>query len=242
MRDKLHGIVLGTVRCTDRTSIVRIYTDRRGLMAFVSPQSATAAARMRQAMLMPLSLVEFEATGRPGSDLCRFHDLRRSYPVHDLYCDPVKNALAMFITEVLTHSIQEYEENAALYAYIATSVQLLECLRRGVANFHICFLYGLGRLMGIEPDTRGYRDGYWFDMAGGTFAHTPSAGGRWLPPAEARVAHRLSRMTFANMHRFRFGHADRAAVLEHIIAYYRMHNASLGTLKSLDVLKQVFSQ
>ena len=49
-------------------------------------------------------------------------------------------------------------------------------------------------------------------------------------------------MTFANMHRFRFGHADRAAVLEHIIAYYRMHNASLGTLKSLDVLKQVFSQ
>lgn len=241
MRDKLHGIVLGTVKCNERTNIVRIYTDRRGLMAFVAPQGASVAARMRNAMLMPLSLVEMEATGRPGTDLYRFHDLRRSHPLSGIYADPVKMTIAMFVAEVLSHTIQEHEENRQLYDYISASVQLLDAMQRGVANFHLCFLYGLGRLMGIEPDTRGYRDGYWFDLAGGTFAPAPTAGGQWIAPDKAAAVKMLSRMTWANLHLFHFNHAERSALLDSIVEYFHVHHLSLGTMRSLDVLKQVFA-
>lgn len=240
MRDKLNGVVLGTVKCNERTNIVRIYTDRRGLMAFVAPQSATAAARMRNAMLLPLSLVEFEASGRPGNELYRFHDMRRMHPLAGIYGDPVKVTVAMFVAEVLTHTIQEREQNQTLYNYISTSVRLLDAMERGVANFHICFLYGLGRMMGIEPDTHAYHAGYWFDIEGGTFAPSPTAGGRWVPPQTAAAVNSLSRMTWANLHLFRFSHTERTALLNAIIEYFRMHHASLGTLRSLDVLKQVF--
>ncbi len=240
MRDKLNGVVLGTVKCNERTNIVRIYTDRRGLMAFVVPQGVTAASRMRNAMLMPLSLVEFEATGRPGEDLCRFRDLRRTQPLARIYGDPVKVTIALFVAEVLSHTIQEREQNAQLYNYISTSVRLLDAMERGVANFHICFLYGLGRIMGVEPDTHSYRQGYWFDLEGGTFAPAPTPGGRWVQPAVAAAVNALSRMTWSNLHLFRFSHTERSEVLDAIIEYFHIHHASLGTLRSLDVLKQVF--
>lgn len=61
MYEKLKGIVLNTIRYSDKHNIVHIYTDGRGLMSFAVPLGKTYAARMRNALLMPLSLVDLEA-------------------------------------------------------------------------------------------------------------------------------------------------------------------------------------
>ena len=66
MYEKLRGIVLNTVRYSDKHNIVHIYTDGRGLMSFAVPLGKTQAARMRNALLMPLSLVDLEAGIRSG--------------------------------------------------------------------------------------------------------------------------------------------------------------------------------
>jgi DNA repair protein RecO (recombination protein O) len=47
-------------------------------------------------------------------------------------------------------------------------------------------------------------------------------------------------MTFSNLHLFRFSREQRNAVLDAVIAYYRMHNSTVGTLKSPEILKQLF--
>ena len=117
---------------------------------------------------------------------------------------------------------------------------ILESATRGVANFHICFTYHLGILLGIQPDTGTWHEGWWFDMTDGVFRPGPSGGGHWLRPDEARVIWLLSRMTFANMHLFRFDRTQRHRVLDVMLAYYRLHNSTLGTLRSPEVLKQLF--
>ena len=61
-----------------------------------------------------------------------------------------------------------------------------------------------------------------------------------LPPQEAQVIHLLSRMTFSNMTVFRFNREERNRMLDVIISYYRLHNAAIGTLRSPDILKQLF--
>ena len=113
-------------------------------------------------------------------------------------------------------------------------------MSEGVANFHICFLFHLGAFLGIEPDVESYLEGYWFDMAGGTFVPWPVAGHPCLKPQEARVIVLLSRMTFGNLHLFRFNREQRGALLDTIISYYRLHNSTVGTLKSPEILKQLF--
>ena len=64
--------------------------------------------------------------------------------------------------------------------------------------------------------------------------------GSCLKPDLARVIVLLSRMTFSNLHLFRFSRDQRNAVLDAVIAYYRMHNSTVGTLKSPEILKQLF--
>lgn len=240
MYEKLRGVVLNTIRYSDKHNIVHIYTDGRGLMSFAVPQGKTQAARMRNALLMPLSLVEIEAGVRPGRDVSVLREVRRNYPLATIYSDPVKNAIALFISELLAHVIQEPEGNDPLFRYIEQAVQLLEQLPNRIANFHICFLYHLGAHLGIQPNVESYRYGYWFDMTEGVFVPSAAKGHMNLQPQEAQVIHLLSRMSFSNMGAFRFTREERNRVLDVIISYYRIHNAAIGTLRSPDILKQLF--
>ncbi len=240
MYEKLRGIVLNTIRYSDKHNIVHIYTDGRGLMSFAVPIGKTQAARMRNAMLMPLSLVSLEAAVTNGRDLARMRELQRNYPLASIYSDPVKNAIALFISELLAHVIQEPEGNPYLFSYIEQAVQLLEQMHGQVANFHICFLYHLGAHLGIQPNLESYSKDYWFDMTEGVFVPAAVRGHALLQPQEAQVIHLLSRMTFSNMAVFRFTRDERNRMLDVIINYYRLHNAAIGTLRSPDILKQLF--
>lgn len=240
MYEKLKGIVLNTIRYSDKHNIVHVYTDGCGLMAFAVPLGKTAAARMRNAMLMPLSLIDLEAGVRAGRELAVLREAHRNYPLATLYSDPVKNAISLFISELLAHVIQEPEGNGPLFRYIEQSVQLLEQMPDGIANFHICFLYHLGAHLGIQPNVESYRQGYWFDMTDGVFVPAAVSGHMHLQPREAQVIHLLSRMTFRNMSVFKFSREERNRMLDVIISYYRLHNAAIGTLRSPDILKQLF--
>ena len=240
MYEKYKGIVLNTIRYSDKHNIVHVYTDGRGLMSFAVPLGKTPASRMRNAMLMPLSLIDLEAGVRAGREVAVLKEVRRNYPLATLYSDPVKNAISLFISELLAHVIQEPEGNDPLFRYIEQSVQLLEQMPDGIANFHICFLYHLGAHLGIQPNVESYRKGYWFDMTDGVFVPAVVQGHMHLQPREAQVIHLLSRMTFSNMGVFRFNREERNRMLDVIISYYRLHNAAIGTLRSPDILKQLF--
>ena len=85
-----------------------------------------------------------------------------------------------------------------------------------------------------------YRKGYWFDMSEGVFVAAAVRGHAMLQPQEAQAIHLLSRMSFANMGVFRFNREERNRMLDVIISYYRLHNAAIGTLRSPDILKQLF--
>jgi DNA repair protein RecO (recombination protein O) len=49
------------------------------------------------------------------------------------------------------------------------------------------------------------------------------------------------RMNYRNMGKFSFSHTDRVKILVRIIEYYQIHLGNFGTLRSLEVLQEVFS-
>ena len=240
MQEKLEGIVINVIKYNDKHNIAHIYTDKLGMLAFLVRQGTTHASRMRNAMFMPLSLIGFEARLQPGRELGTLHDVRRTAVLMSIYSDPMKNAVAMFVSELLSHTIQEQEQNMVLYSYIKSCILRLEESRASIANFHICFLYQLGQFIGIQPDIDSYHEGYWFNMSEGVYTQHPHAGANMLPPSQAQVLPLLSRMTFDNMHHFKFTREQRNEMLEIILGYYRLHHSTLGTLRSPEVLKQLF--
>ena len=240
MQEKLEGIVINVIKYNEKHNIAHIYTDKLGMLSFLVRQGSTHAARMRNAMFMPLSVIEFEARLQPGRDLGTLHDVHRAANLQSLYIDPMKNAIVMFVSELLSHTIQEHEQNMVLYSYLKSCIVRLEEERGSVANFHICFLYRLGQFIGIQPDIDSYREGYWFNMNEGVFTQSPHAGMKSLPPDQARVLPLLSRMTWDNMHHFKFSREQRNEIVDMILNYYRLHHSTLGSLRSPEVLRQLF--
>ena len=241
MYRKITAIVLNVMKYSDKNSIAHVYSDECGRMALLVPQGSTRGARMRNAAFMPLSIVEMEVRVVPGRDIYNFRDSRTVMPLATIYGDPVRSAVAMFVSELLTRAIQESERNSQLWEYLFRSVQLLDSMTDGVANFHICFLYNLGAFIGIQPDTGSYHEGYWFDMENGIFTRSMPLGSHALPPDEAAALMLLSRMNFANLHRFRFSHTQRNAILDAALRYFRLHNSTVGTMRSPEILRQIFA-
>ena len=240
MRERLNIIVLHTIKYSDKNSIVHALSRERGRVAFLLPLGNTAKARQRNAMFMPLSLLEVEASRRPGSDLLGIAEARYAHIAVSINADPVKNAVAMFTAELMGKVVRDSEESAPVFDFASMAIRILDSMTAGVANFHICFLYHLGAFIGIQPDTDSYSDGYGCDMMEGTFTPYYKGGTKTISPDEARTLMLLSRMTFANLHLFRFSRAQRNRIVELMIQYYQMHGSTLGPFRTPDILAQLF--
>lgn len=241
MIEKITGIVLDTVRHNDRHNVVTLYTRTRGRMAFLSPVGKGKNGRMRNARLMPLSIIEADVNIRGDRELQMLGSVTPTVVWHDLYFNPVKSAIVLFLSEFLNRYLRESSPDTGCWDFIAGSIRMFDEARRGLPNFHLWFLVRFMNIAGIAPDLENYERGDSFDMRAGI----PVAGQAFhqdvLNPAETRMLMTLSRITLANMHLFRFSGNDRRLVLDRLLRYYAIHFPGLSGLKSPDILSEVFS-
>ena len=234
-------IALRATRYSDTSAILSAYSRTGGRMSFMMPASAGREATRRRALLMPLGLVECVADVRAGRSVHGMRDPRAILPLSSIRSNPLKNAMASFLAEFLTYVLREGQPDEALWLYIRRSIEALEAIPGNrVANFHICFMMRLCRFIGIEPDWEGYAPGKVMDLVDGVFRLSPPLHRHYLSPDHSSLAHLLSRMTFANMHRFMFNRRQRREILDEILRYYSLHYTGMGGIRSLDVLADLF--
>jgi DNA repair protein RecO (recombination protein O) len=167
-------------------------------------------------------------------------DPRVLVPLHGLHSHPVKGAVSMFIAEVLNAVLRESQSDNATFAFLVDAITRFDVMTDGIANYHLCFLYRLGRFIGIEPDISSYQKGAVFDMQEGRFRMTPPLHHKYLNADDAAVLAMLSRITFDNMRFYKFNRNQRNDMLDKILEYYTIHYSSLSQTQSLDVLRALW--
>lgn len=240
MLRSLHCIALRTIKYNEKHSILSAYSLELGRVSFLLPAGSGREAARRRALMMPLGTFECVADIRHGQDIYIMKEPKADIISHGIHSNPIKSALALFIAELLSVVLREYQEDKALFLFLRQSIERLNDATEGVANFHLCFLYRLGCFVGIEPDVSTYQEGRIFDMVDGIFRVSAPLHSQYLGQQEAAVVALLSRMTFDNMHRFRLSRENRNQMLDVILEYYTIHYASLSSLKSIDVLRALF--
>lgn len=209
-------------------------------MSYLAGKTHNRKSSLRGAFFQPLSLVEFEADHHGNRSLQRIREIRCFCPFTGIPSNPVKNALALFIAEVLYRSLRESEKSPALFNYLLRSIQLLDLCETGLANFHLVFLIKLTRYLGFYPNVEEQKPGYYFDLQGGCFVSSRPVHNAWLTPDQAEEFVRLMRINFDNLGAFRFNHQERVEILKQMLNYYRMHLSEFPTIKSLGVLQEIF--
>ncbi len=253
--ERLKGIVLRTVKYGDNGHIVDMFTDVRGRMSFMMKTGGSGGRRRPSAgnravasHFMPLSMLEFD---------CDIHGQHRlpqprgvvTYNVYQsLNSNPIKSAIALFVSEFLVNALQDGAADNLLYPYLEDSLRWLDGSAGGYANFHLVLMIRLTRFLGIYPNVddiyrdkaMGVQEYSYFDMLNSEYSYLQPAHPYFLCPEEARALPYLLYMDFNNMHLYHFTRQQRRRCIDVIENYYRLHLPGFGELKSLNVLTELF--
>lgn len=241
MSEKVHAIVLNVRKYNDRNNIVTLYTRERGRLSFISPSGSGKASNARRARLQPLAVIETEFHFKSTAELQRLGHVACSEIWTDIYFHPSKRAISLFLSEFLYRLLNATMPDPQLFDFLVNSFRLLDNMESGVNDFYIPFLTGMLAFSGIQPDTSGYRDDYVFDFAGGEFVPEFEAKGPVIAGEEAKAIPVIAKVNFSNIKRLRLTGAGRRQILYGILNYFSYHFPGLSSLKSPEVLRELFS-
>ena len=238
---KSRTLVLSRLRHNDTSDIACLYTEAKGSVSFVVRKSKTRSVGDMSILFQPLNLLEIEWDYKENQSLAVVRHVHCCYPYSRLPYDPVKAAMASFLSEFLYYALRKEQANEGLYEYLASSLQWLDMAERGFSNFHLALQVRLTMFLGIMPNISDYMSGAVFDMQDASYAMQVPAHGYYLKGREAAFVRLLVRMDFNNMRFFCFSTPQRSRLLDLINAYYRLHVPYFPVLKSIEVLREVFS-
>lgn len=237
---KTRGIVLHSIPYNDKYAIIYMYTEAFGRASYIVARNRGKKSPVSKALFMPLSVVEMEVEHLNKRDLHRIRETRLCYPLTDIFCDPIKNMLALFLSEVLFRAVKETEPDPRLFEYLYEAIRLLEIADKGVANFHLVFLLRLLHYMGIYPNMDSYMPGSCFDMMNGVFVNRIPMHRHYLNQQESLFLVRLMKISFENMSLYSFSRRNRVDIINRILEYYRLHLPDFPEIKSLSVMQSLF--
>ncbi|MDR0536451.1 MAG: DNA repair protein RecO [Tannerellaceae bacterium] len=239
---KTRGIVLHTQAYNDAYNIIHIYAEELGKAAFMNPAGKGGKQKTNRKLFLPLSLHDMEIEWTDNRDIHRIRETRLSPPLHNIYSNPVKNAITLFLAEFIWRLIKESAPDRPLFSWLFNSISLLESADRGTANFHIACLINLLPYAGLQPQASTYRAGSRFDMRNGIFVPQPPPHSDWLDIRESHALVSLLRINYNNMSLYAFSRNERTLILSKIINYYRLHLPHIPELKSLPILQTLFAE
>lgn len=240
MLERTRGVVLHQLKYGDDSLVVDIFTQEHGALSFMVRVPKQRKSPLRTVLLRPLNILELDFDYRSTQGLQRVKDMRLALPYASLPYDPVKETLALYLSEFLYHALKHEGRNEALFDYLCAGLEWLDGADSGVANFHLVFLIRLTRFLGFWPDVPRHTDGLVFDMKDAVLTDVAPLHGLYLDARETAFLPYLLRASFASMHRLVLNRQQRSRILEVVELYYKIHVAEFPDLKSLDVLREIF--
>lgn len=237
---KTQGIVLHSLPYKDVYTILHIYTKDFGRVSYMVARKRGKRSSVSQALFMPLSVLDLEVEHQNKRDIQRIKEVHLAFSASSFQLDPVKNVLALFLSEVLFRVVKDTQPDERMYAFLTDSVRILDSVEQGLTNFHVAFLLNLLHYLGIFPNVEHPRDALYFDMLNGIFVCQQPTHPYYLQPAETVVFQRLLKMSYENMSLYAFSRQDRVRILHRIFEYYQLHLPDFKEIRSLQILQSLF--
>ncbi|WP_424003318.1 DNA repair protein RecO [Maribacter sp. IgM3_T14_3] len=233
------AIVFSALKYGDTSLIVKAYTASDGIKSYLlRGVLASKKGKLKSAYFQPLTQLEIVANHKNKGTLETLKEAKVFYHYQTLYADMAKNAMTMFLAELLGNSIREEERNEDMFDFLEASLQWLD-VNKDVANFHLYFMLSLTRFLGFYPDI--YQiDKPYFDLLEGEFVAVESLN-PILRGENIYYFKTLLGTNFDAMHTVKMKKSSRQELLKSLILYFELHLQGFRKPKSLAVLNEVFN-
>ena len=191
------------------------------------------------AYFQPLSQLEVTGSHNKKGRLNSIRELRSYYLYQSLSIDVYKQAIAMFLAEILVQVVKEEDNNPELFSFVETALIWLDNHDR-FADFHLLFLLRLTRFLGFFPDTKNLGFNY-FDMEEACFSNQ-RPNGRFLQGEKLILFRKLIGIKFDGLEQLKWNSEKRQLLLMELLGFYELHLPGFRSPRSLKVLKEVFNE
>ncbi len=240
MFHKTQGVVLSTTRYNDRFSIAQVFTSDFGRTAYLLPISKSKRPKINTALFFPLSVIDMEVEHFPLRQIHRLKDVQRQFPLYSVNVNVIKLSIVFFLSELLTKVLQETNENQVVFSYIKESIITLEEIDKGLANFHLAFMFNLAQFLGIAPNLDNHYKDSFFDLLNGEYSIGKPMHNHYLNSLQSNFLNVFKRINYDNMHLFKLSQNNRNILINYMLDYYRMHVYDFTEIKSLEVLRELY--
>ncbi len=237
---KARGIVLHTTKFGENSIIAHLLTDIGGRRNYiVQGMRANRNRASKSALFQPLFALDFVGTRPPHCEIHRFREVRSGILLKRTPFDVRRSAIALFIAEVLYRLVKESDPNPPLFERVWTSIEALDTIEDGLANFHLWFLTTLSRHLGFMPPS-GYIDGRWFDIAEGCYTSYKPHHEMVMEPSQALLMSHMMVCPVDQLDKIRLNRQTRVNYLDALLRFYSYHLDAIHTVRSIDILRELF--
>lgn len=239
MLSKTKGIVLHSTKYSDTSWIVTIYTEMYGRTSLMVRGITGKRSVSKAAFFQPLTIVNLDLFYNPTKEIHSIKDIGIELALTEIPFDPIKNAIALYIAELLFRSIKHATPDENLFLFLCQSIEVLDCTHELPVNFHLIFMLKLSRFLGFEPhlDTEA---GTLFDLINGEFVASKPLHAHYIANEQAENLCKLAAINFFSMNSLTFSRLQRTELLQILVEYYRLHISGFHGLNSLAVLQSIF--
>lgn len=236
---KTRGIVFKTTNYSESSVVVQVFTEKFGLQSYLINGIKKPKSKIKLNSLQPLHLLDMVVYHKPSGGIQRVSELRHQPVFLSIPYDIVKSSIVLFLNEVLYKSLKQHEADEVLFEFLFHTIEILDSISAGLANFHLYFLLRLTRFLGFYPDMTLAKDGAYFDLMDGRYTPQQPPHALILEPAYAAVWTSIINSNFDDLESLKISAASRKFLLEKILTYYRCHVEGFGQIRSHEVLEEV---
>ncbi len=241
MLEKTRGIILHQIKYNDSGIVAQLYTRKFGRQSFMIRGIRNRKAGKHNILFQPMFILDLEMNHKSTREMQTLKEFSVSFTPYNIHSDIRKSCVAIFLGEILTSVLKEESPHEELFDFIEESIIYFDKSSEGYANFHIAFLSGLSSYLGFEPGLRTDESDTFFDLVNGIFVPVPPNHRNFASAEISEILATFFSSSYDAAGEIALNGILRNEVLETIVKYYSLHLPGLKKVKSLEVLKEVFS-
>lgn len=238
MQIKTEVIVLSSVKYGDASLIVNCYTPIHGRLPLMFKGIRNRKKGLRPSMFMPLNRLEMEISFSAKRELQFAKDVSTINILNNIHLDPIKNSVAIFLSEVLYKTLKEEEANELLFQFLCHSFDFFNESQGNSRNlFHLKFLLELSRFLGFYPENNRDEKHSEFSPHLGRFEQKKPDSHQAVEIGS--LISELLKQPFEALNAIQANGTTISLVLENIVRLYLSHMTTIKEFKSYNIFKNM---
>ena len=235
------AIVLRQIKYSETSLILKIYTEKEGLLSFIAKGVRGKKGKLRSAQFQALNLLDLSYRETRKSELRQIVDLKVIDPFTDLPFNPVKRTIAIFIAELIQNAIKEQEPNKKLFEFLYNSIHWIDLSKQSYGHFHLLFMIKFTKYLGFYPMLEGHKDAQYFDLQQGVFSGVRPQNTHYIDSEELNAWKQLVNAKLESNNSLIFSNTLKRKLLQTMMLYYKLHLIHFKELNSHHILQSVFN-